>query len=391
LIALNALYRPGPMEQIDTYIRRRRGLEPPVYDVPELEPLLKSTYGIIVYQEQVIQIVHKLAGYTMTKADDFRRSMGKKKAEIMAQEKANFITGAVKHKIPKDKAERIFDFLEKFAGYGFNRSHSAAYALLAYWTAYLKVHHSVEFMAALLTSETGNHDKIAEYVGECRKLKVPVLPPDVNRSRTTFSVEEIPKTNGDHALSAADGAAPRQGVRFGLVAIKNAGEAAMAGVVRVREADGPFRSLEDFCERLDGATLNRKVMESLVKCGAFDALGSRAALLAALPKALERGSTSKSDRAKGQETMFGNGAKTPAPEAPLPRTDETVSRDDLAHEKELLGCYVSGHPLADYEDEIRQFSTQSLKPDQLAAAPPGPTIKVAGIVTRVKHGLTKQK
>ena len=373
LIALNALYRPGPMEQIDPYIRRRRGQEPAVYEVPELEPILKQTYGIVVYQEQVIQIVHHLAGYTMAKADDFRRSMGKKISEIMGKEKEHFIAGAIKNGIGKANAERIFGFLEKFAGYGFNRSHSAAYALLAYWTAYLKTHYPVEFMAALLTSEMTNQDKMAEYVNECRKLKVAVRAPDVNTSRTDFSVE---KETGS--------------IRFGLAAVKNVGRSATESIVAEREKGGPFRSLYDFCDRVEGGALNRKVLESLIKCGAFDSSGAkREQLLATLGNALERGARLQEDREKGQEVMFASASS--GPDEPLPEVDETVERNYLAYEKEFLGCYVSGHPLAAYEDEIRTFATTSLKPDRLNEPNGGGQLRIAGVVSRVKSGLTRLK
>ncbi len=392
LIALNALYRPGPMEQIDTYIRRRRGQEPPEYDVPELEAILKDTFGIIVYQEQVIQIVHALGGYTMAKADEFRRSMGKKKAEIMVREQKNFVDGCGKNGIPRDKAERIFEFLEKFAGYGFNRSHSAAYALLAYWTAYLKVHFPVEFMAALLTSEIGNQDKVSEYISECRKLKLPVLPPDVNASATVFSVERTAVSNGaepkagGHATETPAGWA----IRFGMAAVKNVGESACGVVIAEREAKGPFASLFEFCERVDTASVNRKVMESLIKCGAFDASGGRREqLLAVLPAALERGSRRQEEKSQGQASLFGNAADDPA--IPLPDVGETVERNRLSYEKELLGCYVSGHPLAEFEAEIGQFSSISLAPARLEAAEGGGLLKIAGIVSHVKHGLTKKK
>lgn len=399
LIALNALYRPGPMEQIDTYIHRRRG-ETFKYDVPELEPILKATYGIVVYQEQVIQIVHKLAGYTMAKADDFRRSMGKKKAEIMAREQKTFIEGATRNRIPRAEAEKIFAFLEKFAGYGFNRSHSAAYALLAYWTAYLKTHFPVEFMAALLTSEMGNHDKIAEYVGECRKLKLTVLPPDVNHSLTAFSVEALPAaahagTNGGNGHPAdGSGGEVRQAVRFGLAAVKNVGESATDVIVKAREERGPFKSLQDFINRAGSGAINRKVLESLIRCGAFDAHGaSRDALLAGVNDALDRAARRLADRSSGQASLFGETAEDdePVSSAPLHAADASVETNRLAAEKELLGCYVSGHPLAEYEDEIRQFSTQSLKPEKLAALVGALPIKIAGVVSRVKQGLTKKK
>jgi len=389
LIALNALYRPGPMELIDSYIRRRSGQEPAAYDVPELEPILKDTFGVVVYQEQVIRIVHELAGYSMGKADEFRRSMGKKKDEIMAREEKTFIygdaaqeiAGVVAKGIAREKAERIFEFVRRFAGYGFNRSHSAAYALLAYWTAWLKTHHPVEFMAALLTSEIGNADKVAEYVSECRKLKLPVLPPDVNASGTVFSVERV-AAGGDGETRAA--------IRFGLAAVKNVGESATGLMVKARAAGGPFKSLVDFCDRLDTGQVNRKVLESLIKCGAFDSFGGRREqLVKAVGSALERGQARQADRERGQESLFG--VEAVEADKPLPQADETIERNRLSYEKELLGCYVSGHPLAEYEPEISQLSTITLAPAKLEGPAANGLLRVAGVVTHVKHGLTKKK
>ncbi len=389
LIALNALYRPGPMEQIDLFIRRHRGVEPPAYFVPELEPILKETYGIVVYQEQVLRIVNELAGYDMGKADDFRRSMGKKRADIMVREQNNFVEGAARKGIPKEKAGTIFEFLEKFAGYGFNRSHSAAYALLAYRTAYLKTHYPIEFMAALLTSELGDQDKIAEYAGECRKLKLIVLPPDINRSQAHFSVEAAGPRPGNGKGGGGDGKPGAQAIRFGLAAVRNVGVAAAQNMIRIREQGGDFRSIFDFCERVDSTVVNRKAAESLVKCGAFDSLGRREQLLAVLGQAVGRGSRRQDESQSGQESLF-SAAEVEAAQV-LPEVGETLEHSYLSYEKEILGCYVSGHPLAEYEQEVLQFSTQSLKPEKLDLAAAGARIRVAGIAGRVKRGLTKKK
>jgi DNA polymerase-3 subunit alpha len=379
LIALNALYRPGPMEQIDPFIKRARGTEKTVYDVPELEPILKATHGVIVYQEQVLQVVHQLAGYTLGEADDFRRSMGKKVRELMEKQEEMFVAKAKEKGISEAKAGKLFDFLEKFAGYGFNRSHSAAYALLAYWTAYLKTHYTVEFMAALLTSEMGVQDKVSEYAGECRKLGLKVHGPDVNRSLTVFSVEP-----------SADGEGGTGGVRFGLAAIKNVGEAASEAVIKSRGEGGPFRSLNDFCERVASGVVNRKVMECLVRSGAFDSLDPRRdRLLAGLAMAMERGARSQEDREKGQESLFGASA---IPEArPLPGAEQTPELNRLGDEKELLGCYVSGHPLAEYADDIRLFASHPLKASVLAELAGGTILRAAGIISHFKTGQTKQK
>ena len=379
LIALNALYRPGPMEQIDPFIKRSRGNEKTVYEVPELEPILKTTHGVIVYQEQVLQVVHQLAGYTLGEADDFRRSMGKKVRELMERQEEMFVTRAKAKGITQAKAEKLFEFLEKFAGYGFNRSHSAAYALLAYWTAYLKTHFTVEFMAALLTSETGSHDKVSEYVGECRKLGLKVNGPDVNRSLADFSVEPV----------AAGGSGPA-GVRFGLAAIKNVGESASNTVVRARSEGGPFGSLYDFCGRMSSGVVNRKVMECLIRAGAFDSLEPRRErLMAELAHAIERGARNQEDRQKGQESLFG-ASEMPAAR-PLPDADQTPELNRLADEKELLGCYVTGHPLAEYADDIGLFASHALKSSVLADLSAGTAMRVAGIVSRFKTGQTKQK
>jgi len=379
LIAMNALYRPGPMDQIELYIRRHRG-EKFVYDPPELEPILKGTYGIIVYQEQVQQVAHVIGGFSMEKADDFRRSMGKKIAEIMEEQRTPFVKGAEKNGIPTEKAAEIFEFLEKFAGYGFNRSHSTAYALLAYWTAYMKAHYPVEFMAALLTSEMGSQDKVAEYVSECRKMGVKILPPDISKSMASFSVEGTPgKGNGSG-----------QAVRFGLAAVKNVGESAVGAIVKARESGGPFKSLDDFCERVETASANKKVMESLIKCGAFDgAGGKREQLLTILDTAIARGSRRQDERKRGQSDLFGEAEK--AFTEPLPDVEETPERTRLSYEKELLGCYISGHPLAEFEEEAREFASHTLQPETVGALPHQAPLRVAGVVTSVRMSVTREK
>ena len=255
MIALNALYRPGPLRGgvIDDFIARKHGKVEITYEVPELEPILAHTYGVIAYQEQVMRIASDLGGFTMGEGDVLRKAMGKKDAAVMQAQRERFVSGAVKHGIPQEKASRIFNLMEYFAGYGFNKSHSTTYALLAYQTAYLKANYPRHFMAALLTIERHNTDKLVTYLGECRDLKVPVLPPDIN-------------TSGLHFTVAPDG------IRFGLAAIKNVGEAAIASIIKVRDMDGRVTSLNRLCEEVDLRLVNRRVLESLIKAGAFDSL-----------------------------------------------------------------------------------------------------------------------
>ena len=273
LTALNALYRPGPIQggMVDDFINRKHGKKKVTYDLPELREILEETYGVILYQEQVMQIANRLAGFSLGEADILRRAMGKKNREEMAAQREKFLTGCAAHKVPAKKAERIFDLITEFAGYGFNKSHSCAYALLAYQTAWLKTHYPVEFMAALLTSETGNTEKVVKYIHEARDMGITVLPPDVNSSDVDFTPvgEEI---------------------RFGLAAIKNVGENTVRGILEAREKLGGFRSLFQFCDAVDPRLLNRRVLESLIKSGALDSLGARRAqLFAVIDRAMERG------------------------------------------------------------------------------------------------------
>ena len=300
IIALIALYRPGPMELIGDYIKRKRGLTKIRYEHPLLEEICADTYGVMIYQEQVMAAASRLAGYSLGQADLLRRAMGKKDREKMAKERDNFIKGCAEtNKIGEKKANAIFDLLEKFAGYGFNKSHSAAYGLISYQTAYLKANYPVEFMSGLLSNEINNTDKISVFVGECKRMGITILPPDVNRSQLKFAPEEH------------DGA---MAIRYGLAAIKNVGEGAMEAAIREREERGDFLSLEDFCRRLDSRVANRKMLESLVKCGAFDFLGrDRAELFACVEESLAAASASHRDRASGQASLFD---ELPAPSKP---------------------------------------------------------------------------
>lgn len=332
LIAVSALYRPGPMENIPTYIRRHHGLEAVTFDefphaAALLGPILAETYGIPVYQEQIMQIAQVVAGYTLGQADLLRRAMGKKKLAEMEEQRAIFEQGARERNIPPPEANRIFDLLEKFANYGFNKSHSAAYGLISFQTAYLKAHYPVAFAAALLSVERGDSDKVAQYVADARTLGIAVLPPDINTS------------NGDFT---PDGAL----VRFGLYGVKNVGDAAVDHIVRERTATGRFLDLFDFCRRVDNQLVNKRALESLVKSGAFDGVGDRATLLANLEGALRWGAAQREQASKGQLGLFGREEITPPT---LEGKDTRLSDLELLRmEKEALGLYLSSHPMAQY-------------------------------------------
>lgn len=380
IIALIALYRPGPMQFIDDYIERKKGRKKIEYAHPLLEKICSETYGIIVYQEQVQQAASALAGYSLGQADLLRRAMGKKDVEKMAKEREVFVKGCAEvNQIPPKQANAIFDFLEKFAQYGFNKSHSAAYGLLSYQTAYLKANHPVEFMAGLLGNEINNTDKIATFVTECGRMGITILPPDVNRSALTFLPEELP---GGRAI------------RFGLAAIKNVGEAAMETTIADREANGIFKSLEDFCSRLDSRTVNKKILESLVKAGAFDWEGRhRAELFAAIESAMGAAASVQKDRASGQVSLFDSFANlAPAPAASLSGSDSTVERwtraEQLGHEKELLGFYVTGHPLDDYRGNLESGSYGSTA-EALLMTEAG-SVRLAGLLATVEKKFTKK-
>ena len=331
LIAVSALYRPGPMENIPTYIRRHHGQEEVRYDdypaaADRLAPILEETYGIPVYQEQIMQIAQAVAGYSLGEADLLRRAMGKKKVEEMERQRQIFEAGAARNGIPGEEANRIFDLLEAFANYGFNKSHSAAYGELSFQTAYLKAHYPVEFAAALLTVERGDSDKVAEYVADTRRMGIEVLPPDVNESRGDFT--------------------PVGGVvRFGLHGVKNVGDAAVERIVEEREARGPFHDLFDFTRRIDGSLVNKRALEHLVKAGAFDALGDRGTLLANLEPALKWGAARRESHAAGQMALFAEEELLPPPLTPA---EPLGDLDRLRMEKEALGLYISAHPMGSY-------------------------------------------
>ncbi len=341
IIALIALYRPGPMDLIPDYIARKKGKTRIRYEHPLLEELSADTFGILIYQEQVMKAANLLAGYSMGDADNLRRAMGKKKPEIMAQERRKFVDGAkAANGIPEKKANEIFDLLEKFAGYGFNKSHSAAYGLISYQTAYLKANYPVEFMAALLSNEINNTDKISIFVAECRRMGMEILPPDVNRSALKFSPEIGREEAGD-----------ARAIRYGLAAVKNVGGAAMETALMERKEHGEYTSLEDFASRLDSRAVNRKILESLIKAGAFDFSGeSRASMDARVEQVLASASAAQRDRQSGQGSFFDSMelGGPPAGKTSGGAAEAVVewSKDEmLTHEKELLGFYVRGHPL----------------------------------------------
>jgi DNA polymerase III subunit alpha len=369
LTALNALYRPGPIGggMIDDFIKRKHGVRKIEYELPELKSVLQETYGVIVYQEQVMQIANIIAGYSLGEADLLRRAMGKKKPEEMAAQREKFLSGA-RAKAFKDekKITRIFDLMEQFAGYGFNKSHSAAYAVLAYRTAYLKARHPQYFMAALLTSERGNQDKVVKYINECRDMGIAILPPDINSSDVNFTPTP-------------------SGIRFGLAAIKNVGETAITSIV----ANKPFKSLFDFCERADLRTVNKRVVESLIKAGAFDSLDQdRALLYANIDRAMDWGQRKQREKEIGQGGLFGmmfGGADEPQSLDPAESWPEGLK---LKHEKETLGFYITGHPLRKYASEVKTYGNATT--GVLSEKPSGFDIAIGGLVSALRVMRTKK-
>ncbi len=374
VIAACALYRPGPLNSgmVKDFIERKHGRKKVVFDLPQLEPILKDTYGVIVYQEQVMQIARTLAGYSLGGADLLRRAMGKKDSAVMAKEKIPFLAGAKVQGIDLKKAEAIFDLMAMFAEYGFNKSHSAAYALIAYQTAYLKAHFPVEFMAALLTEDMGNTDKILKNINDCRGMGIEVLPPDINDSDFSFRVIG-------------------NSIRFGLGAIKNVGEGAILAILEARHAER-FTDIFSFCERVDLRKVNKRVMESLVKSGAFDSTGAgRSSLFVALEEAMSTGQRIQQERDSSQVSLFGsaevgrgsiNGARR------LPDINEWDEKQRLNLEKEALGFYITGHPLGRYEAEIRRFA--STDTSQISELADRAEVRLCGIVVAQKEHMTKK-
>ncbi len=370
LTALNALYRPGPIQggMIDYFIDRKHGRKKIEYELPELEEILRETFGVIVYQEHVMQIAHRLAGYSLGEADLLRRAMGKKKPEEMAKQRERFVEGAVQRGYPPKKIEKIFDLLAKFAEYGFPKAHSAAYALLAYQTAYLKTHYPVEFMAALLTSVTGSTDDVVKYINECREMGLAVEPPDINVSDANFT---------PHG----------QAIRFGLAAVKNVGHNAIESIVAARKEIGSFKSIYEFCEKVDLRLLNKRVLESLIKSGAMDSLGRRAQLMAVLDKAMDHAQKSQRDAESGQHGLFGVFQQEEQPqEDRLPDTPDWDEHTRLANEKEILGFFITGHPLDKYREKLEDL--RALSTAELAAMKSSTgkdeNLCTAGIITNLR-------
>jgi DNA polymerase-3 subunit alpha len=369
LIALNALYRPGPLNSgmVKDYVKRKHGEVPVEFPHPLLEGILKETMGIIVYQEQVMQIAGLLADYSMGEADTLRKAMGKKIPEVMAKQRTRFLEGAKKKRIDPKKADDIFDKMEKFGGYGFNKSHSAAYALITYQTAFLKAHYPLEFMVALMTSKMGNASEVTKCIAECREKGIVVLPPDVNMSELDFKVVE-------------------DKIRFGLAAVKNVGAGAIESIIEARKKEGPFKSLVDFCRRVDLRRVNRRVVESLIKCGAFDSLGQgRARLMAFLPEALDLGQLSQKEESENQFNLFSMGGESgltrldPEP----PPVEEWKEGQKLANEKEILGFYITGHPLTRFSETLKDL--KALEIQSLLELEDKVTVRLAGMVTALKE------
>jgi DNA polymerase III subunit alpha len=376
LVALNALYRPGPIKGgvVDDFIDRKHGRKKVVYDVIETKPLLEETYGIILYQEQVMQIAQVVGGYRLGEADLLRRAMGKKKVEEMAKQRVHFMEGARERGINEKKAEKLFDLMAQFAEYGFNKSHSAAYGYLAYLTGYLKAHYAVEFMAALLTSETGTTDKVVKYINECRDLGISILQPDVNASDLNFTPD-----NG--------------AIRFGLGAVKNVGANAVQTIVEARQTGGPYRSLDDFCERVDLNAVNRRVIESLIKAGAMDKFpGTRAQKMAIIDEAMETGQRARKDRESGQTGLFGElmgDDDSSAPPRTFPKVPEWDSRESLRGEKETIGYYVTGHPLDEYRWKVKELSTHNS--ESLSGVARGTEATICGVLTGIAKKRNKEQ
>jgi DNA polymerase-3 subunit alpha len=370
VIALVALYRPGPMESgmLEDFVRRKHGEVPVSYPLPELAPILKETYGVILYQEQVMQIAAAISGYTLAEADILRRAMGKKEPAVMAAQRTRFLTGAKQKGVPTATAQALFNLIEKFAGYGFNKSHSAAYALIAYQTAYLKTHYPLEFLAALLNSEIHQTTALAKHILEAREQGLKLLPPDINLSRRDFTVE--------------DGK-----VRFGLAGVKNVGVGAIHDLLEARKS-GPFMSFGDFLVRVNLTKVNRKVLEALVQAGAFDCLGlKRASLLAGLDEALEKAQNLKRLQAARQMSMFG-GLADKSPDDWLPDLPEWQESLKLAREKEALGVYLSGHPLDAHRALLK--TRVKITTADLPEVPDGQEVTLGVVITEMKEKVSKK-
>jgi DNA polymerase-3 subunit alpha len=376
IVATISLYRPGPMEYIDDYIDRMHGRKPVEYHHPALEPILAETYGIIIYQEQIMQIASRLSGYTPGEADLMRRAVGKKKQEELLKHREKFIQGAAERGIPADAAERIFADIEYFANYGFNKAHAADYAVITCQTAYLKAHYPVEYMTALLTVERHNIEKVGILIGECRAMGIEVLPPDINASAAHFTIEDRPSGPA---------------IRFGLGAVKNVGEGAIEVILQERAAGGPFATIDDFCRRVDLRQVNRRAVESLIRVGALSAFGERAQLLAIVDRMLSLSGQTHQAASVGQLSMFDiGGFSAPATGSilyPLPDVEAVSRREMLGWEKELVGVYVSEHPLQPIMARLRESVTCFLS--EIDETMVGRKVTVAGMINWVRQIYTK--
>jgi len=379
LIATNALYRPGPLGggMVDAYVNRKHGREKPTYQHPLLEEVLSETYGVMVYQEQVMRVLNRLGGIELASAYACIKAISKKKQEIIDQRKVEFINGAQERGVNEKTAHDIFDLIIQFAGYGFNKSHSAAYALLGYQTAYLKAHYTAEFMAALLTSEiedSNKRDIMVEHIADARRLGVEVLPPDVQTCEPDFTVS-------------------RGKILFGLTAIKGLGRGAAQEILRARQKKGPFKDFFDFCERIDHKQVPKAGIEKLIKAGAFDSIGARRSqLMEALGRGMEAASQAQNDRRHGQGNLFESfdsaGGSAPAAAEGLKEIAEWPPAEKLKYEKEALDFYVSSHPLAEHGDEIERFATHTLA--QVKNLPANQEVFLGGMLTQVRYMDTKR-
>ncbi|MDQ0202792.1 DNA polymerase III subunit alpha [Pectinatus haikarae] len=372
LIPLVALYRPGPLGSgmVTDFIDGRRGKKKVSYMHPLLEPILKETFGVVLYQEQVMQVVQVLAGFTLGQADILRRAMGKKKHDVLMAQKENFLLGTAEKDIDKNLAEKIFDLLVNFADYGFNKSHSAAYALVAYQTAYLKAHYPHEYMAAMLTSFMTNSDKIKNYIEQCQHMGIKILPPDINLSGAGFTAD-----------------LQKNGIRFGLAAIKNVGEAAMIDIIEIRKNDGPFSSVMDFCCRVDSRVVNKRVLEYLIRAGAFDSFGDkRSQLLKIIDQFIETALLKRKDADSGQLSLFGE--TTGTEKIILPDIPELPLMELLNSEKEITGFYITGHPLDLYREKLKNIKSLAQLTEENVRD--NTYVKIAGLIANVKKMTTRK-